>query len=583
MFYTALILILLTAAASFSLSRFISTRILGFIAAGMSGLAALLLLGGSILDVPTPPPMIWAIFDETSITFIPAFDSVQRMLSVLLLSGGSVTLLALALSIAPSVRTFGNLFAWSLIALAAALVGISSSLTLIPFAWASAALAGYSAVRSSRTLRSGTILPWNLALSLLASLVFLVGAQLALPNPAIDQALGPAALMIMLLACLMLAEGAPVHSTLDEIVQAPTALDGLLHSLAFPILAVSAAFSAIKQVGPLPPFVSVGVALLGLLSILTYTIGALREHGLRTFLGWQASAQASLVIVTLAIDTPLATLAAPVLLSNAVLALIAGALAITKLERFTGSDDYTQTRPQTNLVAAGVIWMLAGFAAIGFPPFWGFWGRWWLFEAAYDQRVWLLPPILAANVLTLFAYLAPLGRFWMLIQPATATADSRTRFTLQARLIDPLVVVASLLLLLLLVLGLAPQLAWSWALSALPGAPASLPISGAAYALASAAGVFLLLLLLLLSQRKSARQPFQSAKVEPVVLAPDTLSVSQQALVQPGRPSSVLRWFWSILIVVSRGARLAFALFEQRFYLAGILLGLMLLILSMAQ
>jgi formate hydrogenlyase subunit 3/multisubunit Na+/H+ antiporter MnhD subunit len=602
MFYLALILLLLVAGLCVGLSRVVATRVLGFVSAGTLLLSGIFLLldwlrepVAALVPMPAqywlldPPPLLWMALDQMVIYLLPELSPGDLVLALTLLFGGTLALLALALTLAPTVRGFGALFAWSLLAPAAAIIGLSGNLLLMPFAWSMAVLLGYGAVRASGALNRSETLPQGLTMGLLASVLLLGGLLAIEPTLRLGETPGGLAIALVIIASVMLAGGAPFHNTFDEAITAPPALGALLYGIVFPVLALDTLLRLVEALpAGLPTAWRITLMLLGLLSLLAGSAGALREHSLRRLLGWQASAQAGGVILAVGVGGPLAALAAPVLVINLVLTTLAGSLAATILERLTGSDDFTQTTAVIRLRVPGLVWGLAAASAVGLPPLWGFWGKRWLLDAAVIQAPWVVPPLLAASLLAAVAYLGPLAKFLgggtssrAVVEGGEdpAQADTQQRAALQPG--DLLVLFLTLLPLLLL--GIWPHPAWQNLLQAVPGTPATLPVSTPALIVNGSVGLLGLLVFGLLLWRGSARRTLPDPDVSPVVLAPDALAQSLTFLSRLGRPDRVLQQLWRGLEFLSDSIAAALAPFEQRYYLAAVFLAVISVIVLMAQ
>jgi NADH:ubiquinone oxidoreductase subunit 2 (subunit N) len=584
--YLVLIILLSAAALCLGLSRLVPTRILGYLAAVASLLAGVLLIWKPP-GIPVPAPLLWAALEGAAATWGTTLDATGHLLALVLLVGSFFLLLALALALAPNVRGFGNLFAWALLAIASALLGLASAALLVPFAWALAALLSYFAVRASGSLDRSEQMPRGIASGLLSSLLLTIGLVLAAPvwqGQEDAQLTNALVVALVALAGLMFAGGAPFRGTLDEIEEAPAALGGLLSGLVLPVLGLGVLLQFHETLwttptnGALPLLQRSIIAVLGILSLLTCAAGALREHGMRRLLGWLAGAQAGLVLLALALDGPLAALAAPALLLNLSLTMLAGALAAAALEWLTGSDDFTSLQPDVDLRLPGLLWAVSGLSVLGIPASWGFWARLWLFEAASQRIPWIVPPVLAASILLALAYLGPLARFWWRgnkQEPLFSLAALRASG-------NPFVLVLLLVLLLALALGLVPQLIWLAGLAQVPGAPAVLPVGELAQAV-SIGAVLVLLLALLLLRRNLSRPVVKDEDMTPVVLAPDALAQRLSLLASAGYPTTALRRTWDGLQSAGIALQRGMALFEKRYYLAGVLLALISLIFLMSQ
>ncbi len=585
MFYLVLMLLVLVASTCLGLSKYVATRILGFMTAATTFIAALLLLfewqQGSVLDVPS---LTWLQSGTMVIAVAPTLGVLELVLALTLLYSGTLALLTLALTLAPTVRGFGTLFAWMLLALAVALLGLNSSRLLVPFIWALVVLLGYVAARSSGALSRSEALPQGVTVGLLASLL-LLGCLLVIEPDLMTATMPPAVPVIgITLACVILVGGAPFHNAFDELVMAPAALGAFLYGCVLPVLAITTLLNVINALpfafAPLWQSVLIGP---GILSLIASVTGALREHRVRRLLGWQASAQASLALVSVGLAGPLAVLATLVLCINLAFTTITGGIAATLLERLTGSDDFTQTESAARLRWPGVFWGLAALSALGLPPWWGFWGRYWLIETAITQAAWVVPLIIATTILAALAYLGPLAKFWEGRQRSPEVVALDVAVPHPTTLLPGDMIVLCLALLPLLVLGVWPGLVWQPWLQGIPGGPAALPIGTTLLTLNLVVAVVVLLLLPLLLRRGSVRQTLSDEDMTPIMLAPDALAEGLSWLAWLARPEGLFRRVWRGMQRLSAGMAVVVAPFEQRFYMAAVLLAIISIIVLMAQ
>jgi len=562
------VILLLMAALCFGLSRAVPTRLLGYAAAALCfGGAAL--LGLAAPPAPDAPPLTLLALDGAAFTLAAGLAASERAIAATLLCGGGAALLALAGAIAATVRGFGALIGWALICLAAALLSLAAPpLSLIhPLAWAVLTIAGYGALRASGVAGADEAPPRGLTLGLLASALLTVA--LLAGGPAIAAGalpFGPAA-AAGLLAALALAGCPPLLMAHKEAVAGPAPLGALIFGLSAPAAALGWLLRATAALPLLPTAWAVALVLVGGLGALACGAGALGERRLRLILGWAAGAQAALVVAAAGLAGPLAALAGPSMLVSLMLATVLGAAAAVSFERSTGSDDYTDggavaPRP------AGALWALGAAASLGLPPLWGFWGRLWLLEAALEQQPWLLAPLLAGAVLLALALLAPLAGLW-------APADAQSAWSDWA---PGLLALAPLL-----VLGVAPGLAWAFWLRSVPFAPPATPVDPIAQAAVLAAAALLALLALALARMASARSLARNADEAPTRIAPAALGTALRPLAWLGHPTSLLRGVWIGLERSSEALRLVIGLFEQRYYLLGVLVALLTIMLLMAQ
>lgn len=574
MLYIAIALLLLGSAACFGLSSTIDTRRVGFTAAALCALAGLLLLADPPTALRVPDQTLLEI-GSASFVLLGSLDVSGRILGVALLGAGALSLTALAAPIAATVRGFGSIFGWSLLTLTAALLSLASPpLSLLtPTLWAVATITGYAALRASGALRNTQAAPHGLALGLLAALL-LIGALLGgLNKLGFGQQAPPTAALYALIGILAISGAAPFHSARNEMVAAPAPLGALLYGIIGPTLGLGFLQRGLALLPAMPATWALILAGIGTLGYLGSAAGSLGTERLRPLLSLIAGAQASAILVAAGLNGPLAALAGPTLLVTMILSTAAGGAAVSDLERNTGSDIYTSSEPGPQLRLAGLLWALTGAAALGLPPFLSFWGQRWLLESVLDQQPWLLPLLPAGAILLALAIAAPLLRFWAAADPRRPTA-APGRIDLAAGL---------LALAPPLLFGIAPQLAWPIWLNKLHSAPQTLPVSIGAQAGAIAAGLVGTLLAVLVAHSTPAREIEAESQHERARVAPQGLGAALAPLAWISNPEWLLNGLWDLLSISSRFLRVLVGLFEQRYYLLGVLVALVTIMLLMAQ
>lgn len=597
MIYIALLLLLFAAALALALSRVVPTRWLGLL------VALLTLSAGAVLFTPdrfVPLELLrmgrtWVSFEGTTIGLSLGLGPVERALGLTMLGGGALLLATLALALTSTVRGFGSLFAWSVLALAAGLAGLGTNGLLVPLAWSLTALLGYSAIRASGTLQASDQFPRLVGSGLLAGLL-LLGCTLFRPFISTPDTPATAIVItVLLLACLLFVGAAPFHAALDEATRAPAALGSMMYGVLLPLLGLHTLASFLNglridmQATSLPVVWQTLLLGFGLLGVVGCAAGALREHSLKRLLAWQAGFQAGSILLCYGLDSALASLAATALLLNLALTTSIGAVVIAIIERQTGSDDYVQNaavddgqgvvRQTGRLHFPALLWLLVTASAIGLPGVLGFWGRYWFAQVALEAAPWLLPPLLLGSVLLLLALLSPLGWMWQTDDPRRRSGPPAVR---------PFLPVALLAVLPLPVLGMWPVPVWhSWRPPLPPtlqsvsvgGDPIALPVQSVTIA-AFVLGVGLLVVLW---GRRPQRQSLPDEDMIPVALAPDELAGSLGTLTLLADATPLLRGGWQLLIGMGNALRSMMTIFEQRYYLVGVVLAMISLILLMAQ
>jgi hypothetical protein len=568
-FTIALFSLLIATAACLALSSVVATRWLSWGAALVCAGSALLLAVAPAADTP---PVVLLDLGDVIFSLTPQLSGVERGLAAGALAAGAAALLALGTALAASVRGFGPIVGWAVLALAAVLLSLAAPPTSLvhPLSWAVGALASYAAVRASGVLVRNETPPYGVMLGLVAT-ALLLGVQTRI-NPALAVGEQPPALAAAgaLLAVLALVGAAPLGLARSENLVAPAPLGVLVHTLVLPTMGLAWLLRLIAEL-PIVPF-SWAVAL-GLIGAATALAGAGRvvaSPHLRDVLGGLAMFQIGLIVTALGLADPIASVAGLALLLNMLLAGVVGAVAVAALERNSGSDDYTADGPR--LPGVGVLWALCAAVALGLPPFWGVWGRIWLLESALVILPWLTPALLAASVLAVAGALAPLIRFW---GPASAPP---------ANALGPVDWLAALAPAGVGVLfGVAPQIAWAVWLSDAPFAPVTAPFGLGARVAVVGLGVLLGGMAWLIGRAPSGRSVPVTLDTPAVRMGLDALGASLAPLVAFGRPTTLFGLLWTGLERLSQGARFVMGAFEQRYYLLGVLMALIFVMLLMAQ
>jgi formate hydrogenlyase subunit 3/multisubunit Na+/H+ antiporter MnhD subunit len=582
---------LITALICLALSYRVPARWLGIGAA-----AALLVCGAALLAARLlgrlPLALIdhtWLALDRRTIALALIFDSANWGFALLGLAGGGLALLALALAVPPNVRGFGGLFAAALLALSAVVAGLANrDAALLPFLWALAALLTFLALRASGALSSSDT-PVIVLLAGLGGALLALGAVLAMFAAPLGTPPLPLALLAWTLAGMLALGAAPFHAPTQSLAEAPAALAGALLGPGIPLLGgyTLIRFAAGQGVA-LPRIWAIALTLLGLLVLLGCAAGALATTRLRRLIGWQFSSQSGLVLLALAWSggSPPDGAAAPAavsaaLLANGALATIGCYLAVAVLERRTGTDDMAEIEPREPLRLPSLALLAGAASAAGMPGTWGLWTRRWLFDELAAVVPWAAPVVLAASALLALAWAAPLALFWRRALPAAPDARPAPAGRPGAALFVGLAAAAPLL-----ILGIAPGLAWEgWlaglqddlaggaAAPRLPGLPAQIVCLLAA-----------LLLIALPWLARSRRYVAPDAQPHAAgVAVPKALGESLRGLAWLAAPAEAFESAWRGLLALSRGLRRGMALFEQRYYLAGLLIAVILVIMLFIQ
>jgi multicomponent Na+:H+ antiporter subunit A len=561
---------------------------------GIGAAAALLACGAALLSAriagQLPLALIdrtWLALDDFSFTLALVCDAANWGLVLLAVGGGGLGLLALALAVPPNVRGFGGLFAAALLALLAAAAGLTNRDTmLLPFLWALTTLLIFLALRASGAL-AGSDAPMIVLMGGLGGALLALGAVLSVSVGPLS--VTPLALIAWTLAGILALGALPFHTLTQALSQAPAALAGALLAPALPLLGGWALIGfAAGQGSALPTIWRIGLTLLGLLTLLACAAGALGTTRLRSLVGWQFGAQIGLVLLALAqtgVVQPAGTIApatvAAALLANAAITTLTCYLAVAVLERRTGTDDMAEIELREPLRLPSLVLLVGAASAVGLPGTWGLWMRSWLFDQLAQQLPLAIPIVLAVSALLALAWLVPLTLFWNYAQPTAQDAPSAPRSRLNAVMVVGVAAAAPLL-----ILGIAPQLAWNGWLAGLqedliPGAGAPAPPGLIDQSICLLALLLLGTLPVLARARRTTATQDQPRLTG--VAVPWALGESLGGLAWMATATAVFVQAWQALLALSRGLRRGMALFEQRYYLAGLLIAVILVIMLFIQ
>ncbi|MBC8163403.1 MAG: hypothetical protein H7Z42_19520 [Roseiflexaceae bacterium] len=566
---------LFTAVLCLGLNRVVATRALGFGAAlALLASAALLLVatmrGAVLFERP------WMQLNGPPIQLSLALDAASLPAALLVATGGAVCLLALALALPPKLRGFGGLIASLLLLLTTTLLGLAlREVLLLPLVWAALPLLGFVTHRASGGQADAQILPAGMLANLLGAIV-LLGAGLSAQSGAAEAVAPQIGLVGLFVAGLIALGLPPFHRVVHDLVDAPAAVAAPILAFGLPLLA---GFTLTRVVAQMPLTESWRAALevAGVGAVALCAAGALGETRLRRLVGWQTSAQFGLLLIALGQAPAVLAVLAPALLVQAALVSCAAMLAVGVIERRAGTDDMREMRPGAALLVPGAALLLAAASAAGVPGTWGFWSLRWLFDELRTSTPLLIGPLLAASSLLALAWMTPLATFLRSSRAPAALPRSNL-----ISLLCPLLVALPLVL-----FGIAPQLAWnSWGMQArgalLPLAPANLPdpaLPSTPGMAASAVAIGALICTVWLRSR-SVRRILADDEIEPSgVLTANLLGESLRPLSWLGAPSSLFGWLWQRMIAASRTLGWLLSFLEQRYFMAGLMLAVVVVIL----
>jgi hypothetical protein len=185
--------------------------------------------------------------------------------------------------------------------------------------------------------------------------------------------------------------------------------------------------------------------------------------------------------------------------------------------------------------------------------------------------------LLSGGVLRLAAYAAPLAAFWRTSEaPATRRGWPST-----IALLCPVITILPLM-----IWGVAPQLAWNSWLAGIAGTiRTDIPAAAAPDMLTQIAIVLAALALLALPlvalRRRQRRTPSEQEPRNIALLTPEALGQSLRGLAWIADPTTLYHYAWRALLGLSRSAAHLLAMFEQRYYLAGLMIAVIVVVMLM--
>jgi len=229
------------------------------------------------------------------------------------------------------------------------------------------------------------------------------------------------------------------------------------------------------------------------------------------------------------------------------------------LERRTGTDDLGIAVLSEPLPIPGLALLIAGATAVGLPGTGGFWMRTQIVALLVQQgSSWVVGVLLVGAMLLGLSYLAPLAIFWRARPVGQPEAlPFRTALILPAIAVLPL-----------LALGVAPQLIGT---ALLRPSPISM--------LAAAGAIVVLIALPLLVQRFSDHTPANPDEHAGSAALPYALAESLGGLAWLATPTAALNMGWEALLQGSQLLTRLLAQVEERYYLAGLTIALIIVVL----
>ncbi|OSZ75620.1 cation:proton antiporter [Hydrogenophaga sp. IBVHS1] len=325
---------------------------------------------------------------------------------------------------------------------------------------------------SRRAAQQGLLITVAGGLCLLAGIVLLGTAAgslritdiLAQGPMLLGHPLTPAIIVLVALGAFAKSAQAPLHAWLANAMAAPTPVSAFLHSATMVKLGVYLLARMNPALGEHPLWSALLVPV-GLLTMVTGTLLALRASDLKRVLAYSTVVSLGTLVMLIGLPHPMAaTAVVTFLLAHALykasLFMVAGIV-----DHATGTRDASRlgglarTMPVTTLVV-----VMAGLSMAGLPPFVGFIGKELIYEVALGGSWWPLAVALLANVCMVVVAGVVAGRCFFGTAQPTPSAPHDPGATMW---VGPMVLAA-----LGLLFGLMPQ--WPAALLA----PAASAVAG---------------------------------------------------------------------------------------------------------
>ncbi|MFN7472143.1 MAG: hypothetical protein ACK5S9_10930 [Roseiflexaceae bacterium] len=579
----ALILPLLAGITAWSIDRVVPTRQIGFLAIGSLLISALMLVISAVVNgMPLELlPFDWMRIDGFVTSLSLRFDAFTWVVGVMLLLGSAAGMIGLIHSLPYQLRNYGRLLALLLFHVTMILVGVAAQdATLRVFAWGLAAMFGGVIMRLSGAL-PGSDTPLISIVGGIAGAILLLVAIMWREYVPVGPL--PGALIVCWSLAAFLGMGlAPFHGYVAGMSSAPAILAIFLVPLGIPLLGALTFIDMMATQGPLiSEFWRTVLIIAAIVSALGTAVGAIGSTRLRSLYGWHSSSVLAVVVLAAVSDLQILAYGVPVLLVTAMFSLCVIALGIAVIETRNYTDDLLKLRPRARVGFAGVLLFIAVAASIGLPGTVGFITRWWMAEVLMIEAPWIIIAVLISGSVIGLAWAGALSTIWRRIPKGTQPdLPVISAIPSAIAMLSPVLFAA-----VLLITGFVPQLLWRFWLIPLQDrmvydsvlTPPSMP--GVALQL-MLTGVSVLLVAVpvyasRLRQRDIANPNDVGSTSVPPVATAESLSFLS-GIVSPNR---LLAGIWDSLIRFGNAVQWVLRLGEERYYVAGLVLGLIVVVL----
>ena len=238
-------------------------------------------------------------------------------------------------------------------------------------------------------------------------------AQIAERMGDVPQSMKITALIFFLVALGIEAEMFPLNGWApDAYSQAPSPTSATFAA----VVSVAGVYALVRVVFTMFDVAGVHTYLIvmGFVTMLVAEIAAISQVNLKRMLAYSSVGQVGLVLIAFGIGSELAVFGAIFLMLNH--AVIKSLLFMTASYFIYNTDDkrlVAMNGMHKQLPFVSALFSIAAFAIIGFPPFSGFWSKFYiLMSAADEEMIYLIIGILIVTVIELVYYLRTVGRIY---------------------------------------------------------------------------------------------------------------------------------------------------------------------------
>jgi proton-translocating NADH-quinone oxidoreductase chain N len=248
-------------------------------------------------------------------------------------------------------------------------------------------------------------------------------AQIAERMHTVPQTMKITALIFFLVALGIEAEMFPLNGWApDAYSQAPSPTSATFAA----VVSVAGVYALVRVVFTLFDVSGVHnyLIVMGFVTMAVAEIAAIMQKNLKRMLAYSSIGQVGLVLIAFGIGSELAVFGAIFLMLNH--AVIKSLLFMTGSYFIYNTDDkrlVAMNGIYRKLPYVSALFSIAAFAIVGFPPFSGFWSKFYILSSAADSNmIYLIVGILLVTIIELVYYLRTVGRIYFAQETEEAAA-----------------------------------------------------------------------------------------------------------------------------------------------------------------